>query len=183
MELQEVVAKLTASRKLLETKLQGNDTGNIRIEDVEVVYKRYAELRTILQTEYPSLFADLPEHPIPPKTGTNDGRPLTYIYYVTKLIEDMTYCLDLLSSTVTPPGPSATLTREGVFFSGQFFDALLKITDLITQAQKTIVLIDGYVSEDVLKLLTAKSAGVTVSILTKSTQPSLVAAASAFNKQ
>ncbi len=183
MEINEVVAILRASQKLLETKIEGQ--GYVLIESVRVVYVRYAELRMILQSLYPSLFADLQEQPIPPKVGTGSGSPITDVYYVKSLVYDINYCLDLLSFVVNPAVPSATVTREGVFFTGQFFDALLKITDLITQAQKNIVLIDGYINEDVLKLLTAKSDAATGSILTnsKSVSPALTTAATAFNKQ
>ena len=79
--------------------------------------------------------------------------------------------------------PNIRMTSEGVYFAGQYFDALQLVREILSQANKSIFLIDGYISEAVLNLLTSKKAGVTVNILTKAISPALKTAANAFNKQ
>ncbi len=81
--------------------------------------------------------------------------------------------------------PSMTVTKEGVFFAGEYFDALLRLKEILSLAQQSILIIDGYVDEQVLKILSSKNTAVEVQILTKSAaiSPGLTTAAGAFNKQ
>jgi hypothetical protein len=46
--------------------------------------------------------------------------------------------------------------REGVFYDGQIFDAHVFVSDLIKSAKKTLVLIDNYMDESVLLLLSKR---------------------------
>jgi hypothetical protein len=55
---------------------------------------------------------------------------------------------------------------EGVFFDGQIFDAYKFATDLIRSAKYSIALIDNYVDESVLTMLSKRIAGVTADIYT-----------------
>lgn len=55
---------------------------------------------------------------------------------------------------------------EGIFFDGQLFDAYKFTADLIKSAKKSIILIDNYVDENVLMLLTKREIGVTACIYT-----------------
>jgi prophage antirepressor-like protein len=55
---------------------------------------------------------------------------------------------------------------EGVFFDGQIFDAYKFATDLIRSAKQSIALIDNYVDESVLTMLSKRNAGVTADIYT-----------------
>ena len=57
--------------------------------------------------------------------------------------------------------------KEGVFFEGQIFDAYHLITSIIKKAKKSIILIDNYVDETVLTLLSKRKKGVKVTIYTK----------------
>lgn len=81
--------------------------------------------------------------------------------------------------------PSMKVVREGVFFAGQYFDALRLTTEILASAQRSMVIIDGYINIDVLNLFTTKRPGVRVQILTKAkTLPeAVVTMAEAFNKQ
>lgn len=56
----------------------------------------------------------------------------------------------------------------GIFFDGQVFDAYTFVADLIKKAQKEIILIDNYVDESVLTLLTKRAIEVQATIYTKS---------------
>ena len=55
---------------------------------------------------------------------------------------------------------------EGVFHNGQIFDAYKFATDLIKSAKKSLVLIDNYVDESVLLMLSKREAGVSAKIYT-----------------
>ena len=58
---------------------------------------------------------------------------------------------------------------EGIFYDGQIFDAYVQIANLIKQAKKSIVLIDNYVDETTLTMLSKRSADVAATIYTKQT--------------
>lgn len=55
----------------------------------------------------------------------------------------------------------------GIFFDGQVFDAYTFAADLIKTASQNIVLIDNYIDESVLTLLSKRKKGVSASIYTK----------------
>jgi hypothetical protein len=56
---------------------------------------------------------------------------------------------------------------KGIFFDGQIFDAYSFVVDLIKQAKNDIILIDNYIDESVLTLLSKRKAKVTATIFTK----------------
>lgn len=58
--------------------------------------------------------------------------------------------------------------NEGIFFNGQIFDAWIFATDLVRKAKKSILLIDNYVDEQVLLLLSKRNKNVTAKIYTQS---------------
>ena len=76
-----------------------------------------------------------------------------------------------------------SLPKKGIFFDGQVFDAYKFITDLIKSADKNIILIDNYVDESVLALLSNKKKGVKIIIYTKNITEALKQAISKFNEQ
>ena len=57
--------------------------------------------------------------------------------------------------------------NEGIFFNGQVFDAWVFATDLIKTAKKSIILIDNYVDEQVLLLLSKRRKDVRAKIYSK----------------
>ena len=67
--------------------------------------------------------------------------------------------IDFFVRTSLPP-------VEGIFYDGQIFDAYVFATDLIRSAQRRIVLIDNYVDESVLVMLSKRAAGVSVEVRT-----------------
>lgn len=73
--------------------------------------------------------------------------------------------------------------REGIFVDGQIFDAYEFVQRLIKSAQTSIVLIDNYVDESVLTMISEKQAGVQVNIYTKEISNALRLAAQHFNTQ
>lgn len=56
--------------------------------------------------------------------------------------------------------------KEGIFFEGQVFDAYIFVIDLIRKAQESIILIDNYIDESVLLMLSKRQSGVEVIVYT-----------------
>ena len=74
-------------------------------------------------------------------------------------IEHLNKQVDFFVRTSLPP-------VEGVFHNGQIFDAYKFATDLIKSAKKSLILIDNYVDESVLLMLSKRNQGVTAKIYT-----------------
>ena len=55
---------------------------------------------------------------------------------------------------------------EGIFYDGQIFDAYVQIVNLIKQAKHSIVLIDNYIDETTLTMLSKRASGVSATIYT-----------------
>ena len=55
---------------------------------------------------------------------------------------------------------------EGIFYDGQIFDAYVQIASLIKQAKQSIILIDNYIDESTLTLLSKRDANVSATIYT-----------------
>jgi len=68
--------------------------------------------------------------------------------------------VDFFVKTALPP-------REGVFYDGQIFDAYIFASDLIKRAKKRVVLLDNYVDETVLLLLSKRRTAATATIYTR----------------
>ena len=56
--------------------------------------------------------------------------------------------------------------KQKIFFEGQIYDAYILIIDIIKKANKKILIIDNYIDDSVLKMLTKKNKNVEVIILT-----------------
>ena len=148
-------------------------------------FKRYEPLRDALISQDPELFGDLPVREIPPpsKTTDFDGRGYIVRQYLETLIQDIGYALDVLAAIPPVLVPSMKVTREGVFFAGQYFDALRFVAEFVKGAKSSIVLIDGYIGVETLDLLAGKVSGVTAKVLSKSVPPQVKVMAQAFNNQ
>ena len=57
--------------------------------------------------------------------------------------------------------------KQGVFYNGQIFDAYILVADIIRSANKSIIIIDNYVDDTVLQLLTKRKPKVWATIYTK----------------
>ena len=74
--------------------------------------------------------------------------------------------IDFFVRTSLPP-------VEGIFYNGQLFDAYKFATDLIRSAKVSLLLIDNYVDESVLLMLSKRNSGVTADIYTQTVSPRL----------
>ena len=83
---------------------------------------------------------------------------------------------DMLIKTSLPP-------HEGIFYDGQIFDAYKFTADLVKSAKKSIVLIDNYVDESVLLLLSKRIKGVKATIYSSTISHQLQLDLDKFNSQ
>lgn len=75
------------------------------------------------------------------------------------------------------------LPNEGIFYDGQIFDAYKFVSDLVATAITSIVLIDNYIDQSVLVLLSKKRVGVNVKICSASVSEQLKNDILKFNAQ
>ena len=91
-------------------------------------------------------------------------------------LEELTNKVDFFVRTSLPP-------VEGIFFDGQIFDAYKFATELIRSAKCSLVLIDNYVDESVLLMLSKRQPGVTATVYTQRITPQLQLDLNKFNDQ
>lgn len=74
--------------------------------------------------------------------------------------------IDFFVRTSLPP-------VEGIFFDGQIFDAYAFATNLIKSAKNSLILIDNYIDENTLLMLSKRTTGVDATIYTQRITPQL----------
>lgn len=84
--------------------------------------------------------------------------------------------IDFFIKTALPP-------IEGIFFDGQLFDAYKFVADLIRTANKSIILIDNYIDDTVLMLLSKRNLNVTATIYTAQISKQLIIDIQKYNSQ
>lgn len=75
------------------------------------------------------------------------------------------------------------LPAEGIFYDGQIFDAYKFAADVIRSAKRSIILVDNYIDEGVLTLLSKRNNHVRGTIFTSSVSKQLKMDIHCFNKQ
>lgn len=73
--------------------------------------------------------------------------------------------------------------EKGIFFDGQIFDSYKFVSDIIRTASTSIVLIDNYVDDSVLTLLSKRNKNVPVTIFTKDISKQLSLDVAKYNSQ
>ena len=91
-----------------------------------------------------------------------DAKFLSYDMQLTRLNEKV----DFFVPTSLPP-------VEGIFFDGQIFDAYAFATNLIKSAKNSLILIDNYIDESTLLMLSKRTTGVDATIYTQRITPQL----------
>lgn len=84
--------------------------------------------------------------------------------------------IDFFVRTSLPP-------VEGIFYDGQIFDAYKFASDLIRSARKSLLLIDNYVDDSVLLMLSKRNPGVTAIVYTQKITPQLQLDLDKYNDQ
>lgn len=86
---------------------------------------------------------------------------------VNNLLETHNQRISLLEEKVDFFVRSSLPPIEGIFYDGQIFDAYVQIVNLVKQAKRSIVLIDNYIDESTLTMLSKRAAGVSAIVYTK----------------
>ncbi len=73
--------------------------------------------------------------------------------------------------------------KQGVFFDGQLFDAYVFVTDLIKCAQHSIILIDNYIDETTLLMLSKRNLDCEAIVYTKKISSQLQLDLAKYNEQ
>src|SRR5690554_3152820 len=74
-------------------------------------------------------------------------------------------------------------SEKGIFYDGQVFDAYTFVSDIIRNAESSIILLDNYVDDTVLTLLGKRNTNVTATIYTKSVSNQLRLDLQRYNSQ
>ena len=73
--------------------------------------------------------------------------------------------------------------RQGIFFDGQIFEAYQFVSDLIRTARKSIIVIDNYIDDTVLTLISKADKKVKITVLTKTISKQLALDVKKYNEQ
>ncbi|ANT65979.1 ORF6N domain-containing protein [Prosthecochloris sp. CIB 2401] len=73
--------------------------------------------------------------------------------------------------------------KQGIFYDGQVYDAYSFVADLIRKAKKSLTLVDNYVDDSVLTLLSKRKKGVTATIHTQTISKQLALDLKKHNEQ
>jgi phage regulator Rha-like protein len=73
--------------------------------------------------------------------------------------------------------------KQGIFFDGQIFDAHQFVSDLIRTARKSIIVIDNYIDDTVLTLLSKADKKVQITLLTRTISKQLTLDVEKYNEQ
>jgi hypothetical protein len=94
------------------------------------------------------------------------------VFYLKKKVDEF----DFQVKTNLPP-------TQGIFYDGQIFDAWQFVSNLIAKATKSIILIDNYIDDSVLTLLSKRQSKVDVTIYTANISKQLELDLERFNAQ
>ena len=89
------------------------------------------------------------------------------INYRLDSLENKVFYLELNQLEIKSKIQKSLPAKEGIFFSGKIFDAYVFVSDLIKSAKKSIILIDNYIDESVLLLLSKRLPKISVVVYTK----------------
>ncbi len=73
--------------------------------------------------------------------------------------------------------------NQGIFFNGEIFDAYVFVSDIIKKAEKSIILIDNYIDESVLTILSKNTEDIKIEIYTKNIDEKLKLDVKKYNEQ
>lgn len=157
--------------------------------DVHDLFKRWEKIRKELIATEPELddlgAFSVPDPKVPPAHdhwGYHDGRGFFARDQILRLFSQMKDAWEVLNHPSRQVA-QITIDREGVFVGGKPFDAMLAVTSIIRAATKSIMIVDGYVSDHTVSLLGVKADPVACRILTGSANGALVTATRLFNAQ
>ena len=169
--LEQSISECLASRLLV---------GYVSRDDYIELLRRFELIAEWCRSEHPRLLGDLPRRTAP---DAQTGFDMVGADLCQGLLRDTRQCIRLLRGELPATPLQATVEREGIFFKGQYFDASAALATILVGAKQRLDIIDGYLDDDVLQLLSDKDAVVTVRIITRSLSGHLRTLATKFNQQ
>ncbi len=145
---------------------------------LSVVYRVNSKNATLFRRWANSVLKDylLKGYSINQRLNEIEQRMDNRFFQIEKTITEHGKKIDFFVRTSLPP-------VEGIFFDGQIFDAYKFASELIKSARKSLLLIDNYVDESVLLMLSKRQSGVTATVYTQRITPQLQLDLDRFNSQ
>lgn len=180
MKEKEILLKLSALN--MHVNKFNKDFILIKVEDYEKYILAFMTYWGELKKINSELYSDFIPSTYYSYNSTDKNVPSSFLL---PIANDMKYILDIAPDDEGIKPTAFKITNEGIFFAGQYFDALIKFSEILKIASSEIILIDGYINDNFLDIFTAVNSGVYVKILTKakSITPSLDLKVISFNKQ
>ena len=171
--------------KALKTQIN-SETGmisrEVNVADYEKYIANFDKYLKELVAINPDLYGDFTPNKYIPYMANDE-----YLgaYCLTPLNNNIQYLLDIAPEISLIKPTDFKITTEGIFFSGQYFDALVKVSEILKSATKEIILIDGYINDQFIDIFAIVNSEVNIKILTrsKSNTPAVKLKVTSFNKQ
>jgi hypothetical protein len=182
MEIKNLQIRMEALRNQIRNWLSDNKDRHMPLALADRLLVEYSSLKRNLEDTGNELLANLPFNA---DLKTESSGTFVLRNEISQLVSDIQFCLDLLPNISSLEVPWMKITKEGIFFAGQYFDAFQRITEIFQEAKQNIYIIDGYINTSFLNFFVTKGDSVFIEIMTKShsNNPNLINAAAAFNKQ
>lgn len=152
--------------KALKTKMDSpsGSLSGINVADYEnyvKLFKKYLAHLISLNTE---LYNDFIPTSLFPRYADE-----LYIgeFHFNPLKKDIQYLLEISEANSSTETSNIKVATEGIYFSGQTFDAFSKVTELLKGAKSEIILIDGYLNDQFIDSFAIVNPSVKIKILTK----------------
>ena len=104
-------------------------------------------------------------------------------YVITQRIENLERKVYEHDKQIESLVQQALLPEKGIFFDGQIFDAWKFVSGIIRSAKSSIILIDNYIDESVLWLLSKRNKNISATIYTRDTSRQLKLDLVKYNSQ
>jgi len=170
MTLAEAVVKLEALRISVDRYMSSYQRGMIPLHTVHHMFEQFAECSTGLRAQEAELLAGLPDSSrmiSPSEEVLINGVQYINPSLMSRLSADIEHAYHIVQALTSGGGKEVRVNQQGVFLQGQQFDALMFAKEILEAARESILIVDGYIDENVLVLLTGKQPGVSVKLLTK----------------
>lgn len=180
MHEKEILKKLKALINHVDNSYR--NYSQIKVADYEQYISSFEKYFSDLKVINPELYTDFIPSSYNSYMSATQNVPPPFLIPISNNIK---YLLDLSAEDETIVPKDFKITTEGIFFAGQYFDALIKVSEILKTAVSEIILIDGYVNDQFLDIFTTVKSGVIIRILTKSRSknPALDLKEASFNKQ
>ncbi|MFH2143111.1 MAG: hypothetical protein ABIJ97_11850 [Bacteroidota bacterium] len=161
--MNEIIAKLNAIYNLA-LRIKKEYPSTIPREEVDKLYVNYQKTKEKADNLRPDLFESfsickIDSHLLSDETRYNK-------IAIEKICTDISYYLDILNGINDMVVANFSVTKEGVFFTGQSFDALMKIGEIIESANNEIILIDSYLNDKIIRFIKSKNTKSNLTIVT-----------------